>query len=265
MPQLVVGVDAGGTHTIAAVADTARIHRRVCGAAGNPNVAGLERAAEEIADCIERALDGAVACAIVAGVAGVGELEVRDALERELASRFPRVPLLVVPDALVALRAVIAEGDGIVLIAGTGSIAYAQCGGRTLRAGGYGYLRGDPGSGYAIGAATLPNATELSVRGVAERAPAVLRAAAAGDERAAAIVEEAANGLHQMLCTVVEECRTPGLPLVLAGGLLREPNALTVALERRIAASRMPVRVLAERRAPYVGALLLARQMVTRA
>lgn len=53
------------------------------------------------------------------------------------------------------------------LICGTGSIVYAELGGRRFRAGGYGYLIGDEGSGFAIGAAALRrllNAAEGIVR-----------------------------------------------------------------------------------------------------
>ena len=48
------------------------------------------------------------------------------------------------------------DGVGVALIAGTGSVAFGRAAdGRTIRCGGWGYLLGDEGSGYAIGRAAL--------------------------------------------------------------------------------------------------------------
>src|SRR6185369_3788449 len=63
---------------------------------------------------------------------------------------------LVVNDALVALEAGAPEQPGIVVIAGTGSIAYGRNDrNQSARAGGWGYVLGDEGSGYWIGRAAL--------------------------------------------------------------------------------------------------------------
>jgi N-acetylglucosamine kinase-like BadF-type ATPase len=64
--------------------------------------------------------------------------------------------MVVVNDALIALEAGIGEGPGIVLISGTGSIAYGRNNnGEAARAGGWGYVLGDEGSGYWIGRAAI--------------------------------------------------------------------------------------------------------------
>src|SRR5439155_26556427 len=63
---------------------------------------------------------------------------------------------LVVNDALVALVAGAGAGAGVVIVAGTGSIAYGHDGsGHAARAGGWGYLLGDEGSGFWIGRRAL--------------------------------------------------------------------------------------------------------------
>jgi len=54
-------------------------------------------------------------------------------------------------DVANALKGTIPEGNGIVLIAGTGSVAYGVNGKIAHRAGGYGYQEGDAGSAYALG------------------------------------------------------------------------------------------------------------------
>ena len=64
--------------------------------------------------------------------------------------------ILVVNDALIALQAGIGDGPGIVIVSGTGSIAYGRnAAGEAARAGGWGYVLGDEGSGYWIGRLAL--------------------------------------------------------------------------------------------------------------
>jgi N-acetylglucosamine kinase-like BadF-type ATPase len=67
-----------------------------------------------------------------------------------------KAKVLVVNDALVALEAGAPSAPGVVLIAGTGSIAYGRNEhNQSARAGGWGYMLGDEGSGYWIGRAAL--------------------------------------------------------------------------------------------------------------
>jgi N-acetylglucosamine kinase-like BadF-type ATPase len=272
-PNLFVGVDAGGSRTIAALARGPQLVRTVEAKPANPNVVGLDDAAQVVANAIESVLAGACADAIVAGIAGAGSDNVQERLRRCLETRFPGVPVAVTHDARIALRAAVPEDDGIVLIAGTGSIAYAEVDGSSLFAGGYGYLLGDRGSGYAIGAAGLREQVdagdrELLVRlyrlpspvvEVAGHARIVLEQAAHGDDYALRIVHEAAEDLLQLVASIVEKCGHPGLPLAFAGGLLRERNALSQRLEQRIAEEWFDVTVVDERAEPFAGALALAR------
>ena len=113
------------------------------------------RPPETIDRCVTLVLDGESPSAIGIGVAGAGDERVAAQLRASLSRSFPGVRIALSHDARIALRAALPEGDGLVLIAGTGSIAYAEIGEATFSAGGYGYLLGDKGSGYAIGAAAL--------------------------------------------------------------------------------------------------------------
>ena len=64
--------------------------------------------------------------------------------------------MTVEPDYAVALAGATDGGPGIVVIAGTGSVAYGENGaGEAHRAGAYGYLIDDAGSGYGVGRAAL--------------------------------------------------------------------------------------------------------------
>ncbi|MGC9992726.1 MAG: BadF/BadG/BcrA/BcrD ATPase family protein [Candidatus Cybelea sp.] len=297
MHGVFVGVDAGGSHTIAALARGEELLRTVAGPGANPNLIGIEAAAQSIERCVARVLEGESPAAIGIGVAGAGGERIAALLRASLSRAFPGARIALCHDARIALRAALPEGDGLVLIAGTGSIAYAEIGEKTFRAGGYGYLLGDKGSGYAIGAAALRQLLAAMERGAADNAmlgelaahvgtsdrsgilariyqssmpvadiaacaPLVLRHAAGGDELSTGIVQRAAQSLCELIRRVTLRCPTHALPVVFSGGLLREGNALTQALERRIAAASLDVRVLPGRVEPCIGALYEARRLM---
>jgi N-acetylglucosamine kinase-like BadF-type ATPase len=297
MHGLFVGVDAGGSHTIAVLARGEELLRTVAGPGANPNLVGVDAAALTIERCVERVLEGESPAAIGIGVAGAGNQRTAAALRASLSRCFPSARIALCHDARIALRAALPEGDGLVLIAGTGSIAYAEIGEETFRAGGYGYLIGDPGSGYAIGAAALrhllaametgsvKNAmlavltahlgthdrsgtlahiyqSSTPVADIAACASLVLRHAAGGEELSSGIVQHAAQSLFQLIRRIVLRRPTPALPIVFSGGLLSERNALTQRLEQCIAAASLDVHVLALRVQPCIGALHEARRLM---
>jgi glucosamine kinase len=164
---IVAGVDAGGTHTIAAVAQGTDVLQTFESRAANPQLRNIGASVDTIAHAVEMALDGRRADALAVGLAGAGRQSTRDAVLIELVHRFPDTRVAVTDDAHIALRGAIPNGNGMVLIAGTGSIAYAEIDGRRLRAGGYGYAIGDEGSGHAIGSAAL----QLLLRSYEKRIP----------------------------------------------------------------------------------------------
>jgi N-acetylglucosamine kinase-like BadF-type ATPase len=297
MHGIFVGVDAGGSRTIAALARGNEIVRTVTTGAANPNLIGVDAAASSIDRCVMLVLEGESPSAIGIGVAGAGNERVAADLRASLSRRFPSARIALCHDARIALRAALPEGDGLVLIAGTGSIAYAEIGAQTFRAGGYGYLLGDKGSGYAIGAAALRHlfaAMEIGsaqnamlaelaahlgandrsgalariyqsstpVADIAACAPLVLRHADGGDELSTGIVQRAAQGLFELIARVTIRSPKRALPVVLSGGLLRQRNALTQRLEQCIAGAPLDVRVLASRVEPYIGALSEARRLM---
>ncbi|WP_229782166.1 BadF/BadG/BcrA/BcrD ATPase family protein [Deinococcus daejeonensis] len=159
-------------------------------------------------------------------------------------------------DLDLAFRAHLRPGGGVLVYAGTGSVAYhVAAGGQVLRAGGHGFHIDDDGAGYALGRAALRwvtgqldrghvpgGALALEVRtvtggldwdalrqftyaqpgaaAVARLAPAVGRAADAGDVVARAILRDAAQALAALAVTV--QRRLPeAVPVVATGGALR--------------------------------------------
>ncbi len=157
--MVVIGIDAGGTKTVCRLADAdGRVLAEARGAGANLQNAGelqVERVLHQVIADVTAMVPQwpAVVCLGIAGVDRSGDASVvRDILLRIA----PRSRVVVVNDALVALEAGVPGGPGCVLIAGTGSIAYGRnADGWAARAGGWGYLLGDEGSGYWLGRQAL--------------------------------------------------------------------------------------------------------------
>jgi glucosamine kinase len=162
--NVVLGVDAGGTRTTAAVADAReRILARAEEGPGAVRPGAAQTAAETIAracfDALQRARAAAPASTLVVGASGAGREPERTQLEEALAAAGIAERVVVVTDADLALSAAFGWEAGIVLIAGTGSIAWARLPDGTLaRSGGLGWLLGDHGSGYDLALRALRSA-----------------------------------------------------------------------------------------------------------
>ncbi len=151
-----LGVDGGQSGTAAVIGDeTGRVLGR--GEAGPCNHA----AAHEGRAKLERAVRESVAAACAEGKLDSASIRFRAACfgmsggpddKREiLAQILPADKLVVTTDAAIALAGATETGQGIIVIAGTGSIAYGRNErGRTARAGGWGYVFGDEGGAFDI-------------------------------------------------------------------------------------------------------------------
>lgn len=300
MRAIAVGVDAGGTSTKASASRDGQTYGEASGDAANASAIGFERAAAAIARVVEEALGGERAQAICVGAAGAGRAGVSDAFEAELQKRFPGAQVRVCDDARIALRAAVPDGDGLVLISGTGSIAYGEFDEAVVRAGGYGYLVGDEGSGYAIGSAAVRlllrsydgraiadaftarvaaalNAScandvlervyrsEHPVRALAALAPMTIEAANAGARSANKILQGAALDLADLVKSVLRAANAgrSEVAIVFAGGLLRDNSLLTYLLETRLLNEYPFLHVVKGASAPQYGALALAQRMLT--
>ncbi len=151
--RYVIGIDAGGTKTAGLLADeTGRILREARGGGANLRVQGelgVEKSLFQVIDALDAPASVDALCLGIAGVARAEEQTlVRDLLRRLGIRRAVRI----VNDALVALVAGAPAGHGIVLVAGTGSIAYGvDPSGKSARSGGWGYLLGDERLGFLAG------------------------------------------------------------------------------------------------------------------
>src|SRR5205814_2761782 len=153
-----LGVDGGASKTAALVIDESgkSLGSGVAGPSNHLRV-GVETAARNI----ERAVNKALVAADVAsreihwaycGIAGADHPAHRQEVVDSLEIFYPRGNFTVDNDARIALTGAIGFGAGVVVIAGTGSVAYGRNeAGEEARAGGWGPSLGDEGSAYGIG------------------------------------------------------------------------------------------------------------------
>jgi len=299
MPAIAVGVDAGGSSTIAAMSRDGRLLRSASGAGASSSALGPRAAAQIINGVLQQLLNGERPDAICIGAAGAGRPAVADVLTNYFGEHFPGARIAVYDDAFVALRAAGVRTPSIVLIAGTGSIALADTGTQTERVGGLGHLLGDEGSGFAIGLAaakslaarfdgrTPPDdfteaigealdvssrdellekiyADRTRVTNIAALAPIVLNFASTGNRSAHKIVQTAAGELAELVKLVARKAALLNAQptVVLTGGLLRENSLLSFLLETRVQNDLVGAAIVRRPLDPYRGALDLAQALL---
>ena len=267
--DLCLGVDGGGTHTVALLAgrDGTVLGRGEAGPS-NLHAVGALRTLEALDEAVAAAFAAAglaregcarvpVAAACL-GLAGCGREEDRAGIRDWATATHLAGKVEVTTDVALLLAAGTPDGWGVAVVAGTGSIAHGRAAdGREARAGGWGPLLGDEGSGFSLVLAALRGvaraadgrgpATVLQERllgrlglerpqqlipwlsrggtdraALAALAPLVLEAADSGDVLAAGIAVEGAMELALAAAAVVRELRleTKPVPLALAGGVL---------------------------------------------
>ncbi len=152
-----IGVDGGASKTAAIVVD--ENGRKIgAGLAGGSN--HLRVGIEEATRNVERAVNIALREAHIAindveyaycGIAGSDHPQHRQRVVDSLSMFFPRGNFIVDTDARIALTGAVGFGAGIVVISGTGSVAFGRnAEGEEARAGGWGPTLGDEGSGFWI-------------------------------------------------------------------------------------------------------------------
>jgi glucosamine kinase len=155
-----LGIDGGGSKTTCAVGDAGSA--LATSIAGPSNITRVQesRARESLHQAIREACATAkidprqIDCACI-GVAGVGRAEVASAV-RKIVAELISGEIDVVGDMAIAMEAAFGAGPGVIVIAGTGSIAYGRNAyGTTARAGGWGFAISDEGSAHWIGRAAV--------------------------------------------------------------------------------------------------------------
>jgi glucosamine kinase len=151
-----LGIDGGGTKTTAAVGDERQVLATATSGPSNIIRVGKEQARESLHQSVRQVCaasgiaPGEIAGTCVGG-SGAGRPDLASVVQSILAEILP-TSILVVGDMQIALEAAFDAGPGVVVIAGTGSIAYGRDEvGRTARAGGWGFAISDEGSAHWIG------------------------------------------------------------------------------------------------------------------
>jgi len=256
--MFIAGIDGGGTHTRIELRDGEnRLHRK--GEFGPFNINSIGEAAFEALLREVFAWCGNMGdCArLCIGAAGVSNPKTKEILTRELERVGFQGKWILCGDQEVALRGAM-EGEGIVVIAGTGSICYGKnAEGETARSGGLGHIIDDGGSGYALGKAVLSCAARCSdgrtqsgifdavcerLEGgakdivpfvyapetdkakIAEFASIALEQARLDDCEAWSILRQEAWELAQMVAAVQKRLDMPKCRIALLGGLLASEN-----------------------------------------
>jgi glucosamine kinase len=273
MSKILIGADVGGTKTAVAVSEDGKILGRAEGPGGAVRPGRALVAATTITEVVRQALAAAgrlTGDVLVVGAAGAGRDPEREELRKALRSENLAPNVVVTTDIDIALVAAFSDGPGIVVSAGTGSIAVGRDqAGKRHRIGGYGWQMGDEGSGYAIGRGALGAVsraadarspkTALSDRifratksadlddlvrwaataspaEVAALAPHVLAVAAQGDQLAQGIIDYAARELSQLaICLLPKMSLTPPVRVAVTGGLLAPDQPLRKTLLAKLA------------------------------
>ncbi|HME34133.1 MAG TPA: BadF/BadG/BcrA/BcrD ATPase family protein [Candidatus Sulfotelmatobacter sp.] len=174
-----LGIDGGGTKTTCAVGDETRLIATATAGPSNVVRVGEVQASESLQQSVRQACAAAgIALAQVArtcvGGSGAARPELAEIVRRSLAEILS-TPIDVVGDMQIALEAAFDTGPGVVVIAGTGSIAYGRDRqGRTVRAGGWGFAIGDEGSAHWIGRAAVSAVLRAADRFPSDRFPSDL-------------------------------------------------------------------------------------------
>lgn len=298
MSGIVVGVDGGGSKTRALVAraDGVVIGEGTAGAS-NHHTVGEDAARASILGAMKRALaDAGVPeerpAAACLGLAGLDEPSDLASVERWANEMGLAGRVQVVHDTELVLAAGTPSGEGIALIAGTGSVCVGKTrDGEVVRAGGWGWLLGDEGSGFDIGARALRLATQTAdgrasahailevvldtwgldapialihhayALGTATRAEVarlarpMIALAEENDVHAQRILEAAAEHLARLVRAVAQRLPLALPPLAMSGGLLRASVLLRQTVLARAPDPIGPVALVDD---PAEGALTIA-------
>jgi N-acetylglucosamine kinase-like BadF-type ATPase len=288
----VMGIDGGGSGVRVVITDEAlNVLASAEGGSANPNSAGREAAAQTVQQTMRAALSQ-YALQHPTGIAAVGvgiagTITLKDWVRETVAVVLPDANIIPVSDFEVALVGANGVRRGVLILAGTGSVAFGiNAAGETAQVGGWGYLLGDEGSGYLIGlkalqavvraadgresptaltapildALNLTSAQDLiqwiytpgRTREVAKLAPLVL--GANHDAAALDIITEAVSELALIAHTVVRRLKLDDAAYAFAGGLLSEENAVSTGLCAALGLPAIPQ----AKYPPVIGAALLA-------
>jgi len=306
---LYLGIDGGGTRTAAWLGNReGKVLARVESGPSNPLKVGFRTAERELLRAFHACLQKAgfprsaarpgharVVNSVCAGIAGVDRRSVHGPLLAWLRRHIPARRYMLTFDAAIALAAAVRKAPGIIVIAGTGSIAFARSDrGELLRAGGWGIPFDDHGSGYDLGCKgvtaaleafdgrgprtvlmdrichhlDLGNITEiiskqLEQQDIASLFPMVTGAARDGDLVARHLCDDAARDLANLAVALLARAgwMRRATPVVTTGGVFNSSILIRRTFARHLRRLAPLARVQLLGCPPVEGALWLARDL----
>jgi glucosamine kinase len=299
-----LGIDGGGSKTRCVVGDETTILASATAGPSNITRVGEDRARESMHQAILEACAAAkitpqqITSACI-GAAGAARKEIAEAVRR-FAAELILGKIEIVGDMEIALQAAFGDGAGVIVIAGTGSIAFGRnLQGQTARAGGWGYTISDEGSAHWIGrqaviallrtideAAASNEATSSAffaelkpiwnvtsfeqLASVANSTsdfsglfPAVVSAADASDPLAEHVLQQAATELARLAQIIVRSLfreKASDVPAAMVGGAFRHSLKVQGAFAALMREKNLNVVLNREVVEPVNGALQMARK-----
>jgi N-acetylglucosamine kinase-like BadF-type ATPase len=299
-----IGVDGGASKTAAIVVDEhgTAVGRGLAGGSNHLRV-GIEEATRNVERAVNIALrEAGIAIRNVeyayCGIAGSDHPVHRQRVVDSLRIFFPHGNFIVDTDARIALTGAVGFGAGIVVISGTGSVAFGRnAAGQESRAGGWGPTLGDEGSGYWIareglsaivrahdgrGFATkmtdllcdaygmcepdeLPHfvyAATTHVDDIARYGKLVIDAAHAGDDVAREILTRGGSELAECVLAIARKLHMTDteFPVAYVGGAFHAAEMLLSPMRLRIQRDAPGATLIPPRVTPVEGAAMLAMQ-----
>ena len=296
-PMYYLGIDGGGTKTDFVLVDKdGQMINHITLNGTNPVDVGEEDAFRVLRDGIYRVCRQIPfsQISVYAGIAGGGASEYPQKISR-LLEEFHFSKTQNGNDVKECIELGLGERDGIVVILGTGSIAYTQYKGTIIKTGGFGYLLGDEGSGYAIGRDMLRavleaeegNGEDTSLlesmlkecgtktvveniskfykggkKLIASYAPMVFEAWKKGDPVGRCILEENMHSVARMIINAGKKFPPVSqAPVVLFGSITKDEDIVLSLIQKHLGSENVsgPVYQLSVCTEPiYKGALMLA-------
>lgn len=295
---LYLGIDAGGTKTDGAVSNGAELLGQASGESCKLARVSRQQARENLQSVIQRASEAARVLPrdiqhVCIGMAGASLPEAVQWAQETVREIVPGATIYVAGDHIIAHRAAFGTSHGVLVISGTGSIAFGRNpAGATARAGGWGPNVSDEGSAFWVGreaviaalraydlggsngllpviaqswkvapedVVRLANASEPRF---AELAVPVTAAAESGDPAARAITSRAGEALAWLAGAVIRRLWPKGgiVPVAVAGGVLQGSSQVRQAFKEAMRAEHPEAAVSFAYVRPVLGALEIAAQ-----
>lgn len=262
---MLIGIDCGGTkNDLTLFQEDGQVLNRTIGEGSNIAEFGVENACIRLTEQLNTLLKehggmNTPVQALFVGLSGGGNPKYSSAVTERLRAALPGAAVVrCASDLMTALYAGVGTGDGMAVIAGTGTSCLVHHQNELTQIGGWGHLIDDAGSGFSLGRAAVNAAlremdgrgahtliTELvnhrlgedvrkcipilyqdGKRTIASFSPLVFEAAEAGDAMALSFIEDAANELALLIRTGSRLIDAECWRVALVGGLWNAPMIL---------------------------------------